>query len=48
LFSAKGTVADQDRTNALLQKSGERCFEIAIVSRIRKNEVQAQRACRRL
>jgi hypothetical protein len=38
----------QDRTNALPRKSGEGCFEIAIGSGIHNNELQTQRACRRL
>ena len=41
-------VADQDRTNALLRKSCEGRFEIAIGSGIHNNELQAQRARRRL
>ena len=44
----EGTVADQDRTNALLRQSCEGCFEIAIGSGIHNNELQAQRARRRL
>jgi hypothetical protein len=51
LFYAPGeevTVADQDRTNALLQKSCESCFKIAIGSGIHNNELQAQRSLRRL
>jgi len=42
------TVADQDRTNVLLRKSGEGRFEIALVSGIQNNELQAQRARRGL
>src|SRR5271167_1814156 len=51
LFGApvvEGTVGDQDRTNALLRKSCEGRFEIAIGSGIHNNELQAQRARRRL
>ena len=44
----KGTALDQDRTNASLRKSREGRFEIAIGSGIHNNELQAQRACRRL
>ena len=44
----EGTLADQDRTNALLRKSCEGRFEIAIGSGIHNNELQAQRARRRL
>ena len=44
----EGTVADQDCTNMLLRKSCEGRFEIAVGSGIRNNELQAQRACRRL
>ena len=44
----EGTDADQDRTNALLRKSCEGRFEIAIGSGIHNNELQAQRARRRL
>jgi hypothetical protein len=43
-----GTVADEDCTNALLRKSCERRFEIAVGSGIHNNELQAQRARRRL
>ena len=39
---------DQDRTDALLRKTCEGGFEIATRSGIHKNELQAQRACRRL
>jgi hypothetical protein len=49
LFRAPGekvTVADQDRTNALLRKSCEGRFEIAIGSGILDNELQAQLARR--
>jgi len=51
LFHAPGveaTVTDQNRTNALLQKSCEGRFEIAVGSGINNNEWQAQRARRRL
>jgi hypothetical protein len=41
-LAVKGTVFDQDRTNALLRKSGERRFEIAIGAGIHKNELHAQ------
>jgi hypothetical protein len=44
----EGTRADQDRTNVLLRKSCEGRFEIAIGSGIHNNELQAQRARRRL
>ena len=44
----EGTVADQDRTNTLLRKSCEGRFEIAVGSGINDNELQAQRARRRL
>ena len=44
----KGTGADQDRTDALLRKSCEGRFEIAIGSGIHHNELPAQRARRRL
>ena len=44
----EGTVAEQDRTNALLRKSCEGRFEIAIGSGIHNKELQAQRARRRL
>src|SRR6516225_4736979 len=40
--------ANQDRINALLRKTCEGRFEIAIGSCIRNNELQAQRARRRL
>jgi hypothetical protein len=43
-----GTAADQDRTNALLRKSCEGSFDIAVGSGIHYSELQAQRACRRL
>ena len=46
LFSAlivEGTLADQDRANALLRKTGEGRFEIAISSGIHNSELQAQR-----
>ena len=42
------TNADQNRTNAPLRKSCEGRYEIAIGSGIRNNELQAQRARRRL
>src|SRR6516165_2094187 len=43
----EGAVTDQDRTNALLRKTCEGRFEIAIGSGIPNNELQAQRArCR--
>ena len=38
----------RERTNALLRKSCEGRFEIAIGSGIHNNKLQAQRACRRL
>ena len=45
----EGTLADQDRTNALLRKSCEGRFKIAIGSGIHNNELlQTQGACRRL
>ena len=44
----EGTNTDQDRTNALLRKSCERRFEIAIGSGVYNNELRAQRARRRL
>ena len=44
----EGTLADQDRTNALLRKTGEGRFEIAICSCVLNNDLQAQRASRRL
>ena len=44
----EGTAADQDRTNVLLREICEGRFEIAIGSCIRNNELQAQRARRRL
>ena len=44
----KSTVADQDCASALLRKSRESCFEIAIGFGIHNNELQAQRARRRL
>ena len=43
-----GTLADQDRTNALLRKSCKGRFEIAIGCGIHNNELPAQRARRRL
>ena len=42
------TADDQDRTNALLRKSCEGRFEIAIGSGIHNNELKAQRVRRRL
>jgi hypothetical protein len=51
LFLARvveGTVDDQDRTNALLRKSCEGRFEIAIGSGTHNNELKAQRGRRRL
>ena len=42
------TIADQDGTNTLLGKSCERRFEIAIGAGIHDNELQGQRARRRL
>ena len=43
----EGTGADQDRTDALLGKSCEGHFEIAVGFSIHNNELQAQRArCR--
>ena len=42
------TEADQDRTNPPLRKGCEGLFEIAIGSGINNNELQAQRARRRL
>jgi hypothetical protein len=44
----EATGADQDRTNMLLQKGCEGRFEIAIGVGIHNNELQAQRARRRL
>ena len=44
----QGTITDQDRANALLRNSCEGCFEIAIGSGIHNNELEAQRARRRL
>ena len=52
LFHAQGVKVsgstDQDRTHALLRKSLESRFEIAIGSGIHNNELQAQHAGRRL
>ena len=52
LFHAPGeegiTIANQDRTDMVLRKSCEGCFEIAIGSDIHDNQLQAQRARRRL
>jgi len=42
------TAPDQDRTGALLRQSREGHFEIVIGSGIHDNELQAQRARRRL
>ena len=42
----ENAVADQDRTDALLRKTCEGRFEIAIGSSIHKDKLQAQRACR--
>ena len=42
----EGTVANQDRTNALLRKSCEGRFEIAVGCGTRNNELLAQRARR--
>ena len=47
-LGVEGTHADQDRTNALLRKTGEGRFEIAIGSCVRNNVLHAQSACRRL
>jgi hypothetical protein len=44
----EGTVADQDRTNALLRKSCEGRFEVVVGSGTRKNELNAKRARPRL
>ena len=44
----EGIVADQDRTNALLRKTSEGPFEIAIGSGIRNSDLQAQLTRRRL
>jgi hypothetical protein len=44
----EGTVADQDRTNALLRKCYEGGFKIAIGCGIHNNESPTQRARRRL
>jgi hypothetical protein len=46
--SEEGTLANEDRTDALLRKSCEGRFEIAIAPGIRNKELQAQRARRRL
>jgi hypothetical protein len=43
----QGTGADQDRTDALLRKSCEGRFEVAIGAGIHDDELQAQRGCRR-
>ena len=51
LFQApdeKSTVLDPDRIDVLLRKSREGCFEFAIVSSIHNNNLQTQRARRRL
>jgi hypothetical protein len=43
----EGTVSEQDRIQALLRKSRERRFEVAVGSGINNKELQAQRArCR--
>jgi hypothetical protein len=47
-LAEEATVGDQDRTNALLGKTCEGHFEIAIGSGINNNELQAQHARRRL
>jgi hypothetical protein len=47
-LGVEGTFPDQERTNALLRKTGEGRFEIAIGSCVRNNDLQAQRASRRL
>ena len=39
----EATVTGQDRTNALLQKSCEGRFEIAVVAGVHNNELHAQR-----
>ena len=44
----EGTAADQDPANTLLRKICEGRFEIAFGSGIHNNELQAQRARRRL
>jgi hypothetical protein len=44
----EGTATDQDRTNALLRKSCEGRFEIAIGSGIHNKQLHAQPARRRL
>ena len=44
----EGAGADQDRANALLRESCDGCFKIAIGSGSLNNELQAQRARRRL
>jgi len=46
IVEATGT--DQDRANALLRKTCECRFEVGIGSGIHDNELQAQRARRRL
>ena len=49
VLAVEGTVADQDRTNALLRKTCEGRFEIAIGSGIHNNELQTRvgaAACR--
>ena len=47
-LGVEGTLADQDRTNALLRKSCEGRFEIAISSGIYNKRLQAESASRRL
>src|SRR6516162_7848472 len=47
-LAVQATLADQDRTNALLRKSCKGRFEIALGSGIHNNELQAQRAPGRL
>jgi hypothetical protein len=42
----EGTVADQDRTNALLRKSSEGRLEIAVGSGVQNKELAAQRTRR--
>ena len=44
----EGTAPDQDPTNALLRKTGEGRFEIAIGPGMPNNELQAQCSRRRL
>ena len=47
-LAVQATLADQDLTNALLRKSCKGRFEIAIGAGINNNELEAQRARRRL